>query len=71
MTSLFDPIKIGALNLPNRIIMAPLTRSRSGSSRVPNDLMKEYYTQRSTAGLIISEATAVAPMGVGYADTPG
>lgn len=71
MTSLFDPIKIGALNLPNRIIMAPLTRSRSGSSRIPNDLMKEYYTQRSTAGLIISEATAVAPMGVGYADTPG
>ncbi|MEH6504189.1 MAG: alkene reductase [Cycloclasticus sp.] len=71
MTSLFDPIKIGALDLPNRIIMSPLTRSRSGSSRVPNDLMKEYYTQRSSAGLIISEATAVAPMGVGYADTPG
>ena len=71
MTSLFDPIKIGALNLPNRIVMAPLTRSRSGSSRIPNDLMKEYYTQRSKAGLIISEATAVAPMGVGYADTPG
>jgi len=71
MTSLFDPIKIGALNLPNRIIMAPLTRCRSGSSRVPNELMLEYYTQRSTAGLIISEATAVSPMGVGYADTPG
>ena len=71
MTSLFDPIKIGALNLPNRIVMAPLTRCRSGSSRVPNDLMVEYYTQRSTAGLIISEATAVSPMGVGYADTPG
>ncbi|PCH83754.1 MAG: alkene reductase [Piscirickettsiaceae bacterium] len=71
MTSLFDPIKIGALNLPNRIIMAPLTRCRSGSNRVPNDLMVEYYTQRSTAGLIISEATVVSPMGVGYAETPG
>lgn len=71
MTSLFDPIKIGALNLPNRIIMAPLTRSRAGSSRTPNDLMREYYTQRTTAGLIISEATSVTPMGVGYADTPG
>jgi len=71
MTSLFDPIKIGALDLPNRIIMSPLTRCRSGSSRIPNDLMVEYYTQRSTAGLIISEATAVSPMGVGYADTPG
>jgi len=71
MTSLFDSIKIGALNLPNRIVMAPLTRCRSGSSRIPNDLMVEYYAQRSTAGLIISEATAVTPMGVGYADTPG
>lgn len=71
MTGLFDPIKIGALDLPNRIIMSPLTRCRSGSSRIPNDLMLEYYTQRSTAGLIISEATAVSPMGVGYADTPG
>jgi 2,4-dienoyl-CoA reductase-like NADH-dependent reductase (Old Yellow Enzyme family) len=71
MTNLFDPIKIGALDLPNRIIMAPLTRSRSGSSRVPNDLMREYYTQRASAGMIISEATSVTPMGVGYADTPG
>jgi len=71
MTRLFDPIKIGSLELPNRIVMAPLTRSRSGSSRIPNKLMAEYYVQRSTAGLIISEATAVSPMGVGYADTPG
>jgi len=71
MTRLFDPIKIGALELPNRIVMAPLTRSRSGSSRIPNALMAEYYVQRSTAGLIISEATAVSPMAVGYADTPG
>lgn len=71
MSSLFNPIQIGALNLPNRIIMSPLTRARAGSSRVPNNLMREYYTNRATAGLIISEATSIAPMGVGYADTPG
>jgi 2,4-dienoyl-CoA reductase-like NADH-dependent reductase (Old Yellow Enzyme family) len=72
MTTLFDPIKIGALELPNRIIMAPLTRARAiGAGRVPNALMTEYYVQRASAGLIISEATAVTPQGVGYADTPG
>jgi 2,4-dienoyl-CoA reductase-like NADH-dependent reductase (Old Yellow Enzyme family) len=71
MSLLFTPVKVGALTLPNRIIMAPLTRSRAGVSRMPNALMKEYYTQRAAAGLIISEATAVSPMGVGYADTPG
>lgn len=71
MTTLFTPLTLGALNLPNRIIMAPLTRSRAGESRTPNSLMKEYYTQRASAGLLISEATSVIPMGVGYADTPG
>jgi len=72
MTSLFDPIRIGDLDLPNRVIMAPLTRSRAvGGQRVPNALMAEYYVQRASAGLIISEATAVTPQGVGYADTPG
>jgi 2,4-dienoyl-CoA reductase-like NADH-dependent reductase (Old Yellow Enzyme family) len=72
MTTLFDPIKIGDLQLANRIIMAPLTRSRAiGDGRVPNALMTEYYVQRASAGLIISEATAVSPHGVGYADTPG
>jgi 2,4-dienoyl-CoA reductase-like NADH-dependent reductase (Old Yellow Enzyme family) len=72
MTSLFDPIRIGDLNLANRIVMAPLTRSRAGGGkRVPNALMAEYYVQRASAGLIISEATAVTPQGVGYADTPG
>jgi 2,4-dienoyl-CoA reductase-like NADH-dependent reductase (Old Yellow Enzyme family) len=72
MTTLFDPIKVGALELPNRIVMAPLTRSRAvGAGRVPNALMAEYYVQRAEAGLILSEATAVTPMGVGYADTPG
>jgi 2,4-dienoyl-CoA reductase-like NADH-dependent reductase (Old Yellow Enzyme family) len=72
MTTLFDPLKVGALELPNRIVMAPLTRSRAdGGGRVPNALMAEYYAQRASAGLILSEATSVTPMGVGYADTPG
>lgn len=72
MANLFDPIKIGDLTLNNRIIMAPLTRARAvGGDRVPNALMAEYYVQRASAGLILSEATAVTPQGVGYADTPG
>ena len=71
MTTLFDPIKLGSLELPNRIIMAPLTRCRADEGRVPNALMAEYYTQRASAGLIISEATSVTPLGVGYPDTPG
>ena len=71
MSTLFDPIQIGDLHLHNRIIMAPLTRCRADEGRVPNALMAEYYVQRASAGLIISEATAVTPMGVGYPDTPG
>jgi 2,4-dienoyl-CoA reductase-like NADH-dependent reductase (Old Yellow Enzyme family) len=72
MSKLFNPIKIGDLNLPNRVFMAPLTRSRAiGEGRVPNALMTEYYVQRASAGLILTEATAVTPQGVGYADTPG
>jgi 2,4-dienoyl-CoA reductase-like NADH-dependent reductase (Old Yellow Enzyme family) len=71
MTNLFEPIRLGDLELPNRIIMAPLTRSRAGASRTANPLMAEYYSQRASAGLILSEATVVSPMGVGYADTPG
>ena len=72
MPSLFDPLKAGALSLPNRIIMAPLTRSRAtANTRVPTDLQVEYYTQRASAGLIISEATSITPRGVGYAATPG
>jgi 2,4-dienoyl-CoA reductase-like NADH-dependent reductase (Old Yellow Enzyme family) len=71
MPSLFDAVRIGAWDLPNRIVMAPLTRSRAGAERLPNSLMAEYYRQRASAGLIISEATSVTPMGVGYADTPG
>ncbi|WFB35429.1 alkene reductase [Kiritimatiellota bacterium B12222] len=69
--NLFSPLRIGALELSNRVIMAPLTRCRASEGRVPNDLMVEYYAQRASAGLIISEATAVDPMGVGYPDTPG
>ncbi|HQT25086.1 MAG TPA: alkene reductase [Burkholderiales bacterium] len=71
MSSLFDPIKLGDIALPNRIIMAPLTRCRASGGRVPNRLMMEYYAQRASAGLILSEATSVTPKGVGYPDTPG
>ncbi len=71
MPNLFDPLTLGELQLPNRIIMAPLTRARSGPTRVPNALMAEYYRQRAGAGLILTEATVVSPQGVGYADTPG
>ena len=71
VASLLDPIRLGDLDLPNRIVMAPLTRSRASEGRVPNDLMREYYVQRAGAGLILSEATSVTPMGVGYPDTPG
>jgi 2,4-dienoyl-CoA reductase-like NADH-dependent reductase (Old Yellow Enzyme family) len=71
MPTLLSPLRLGDLDLPNRIILAPLTRSRASPGRVPNALMAEYYRQRSSAGLILSEATSVTPMGVGYADTPG
>ena len=72
MPTLFDPITIGNLTLKNRIVMAPLTRARAGGGgRVQNALMAKYYEQRSSAGLILSEATSVTPQGVGYADTPG
>jgi hypothetical protein len=71
MPSLLDPLRVGPWDLPNRIIMAPLTRCRSSAGRVPNELMVEYYTQRASAGLILTEATSVTPMGVGYPDTPG
>jgi 2,4-dienoyl-CoA reductase-like NADH-dependent reductase (Old Yellow Enzyme family) len=68
---LLDPIKMGDWDLPNRMIMAPLTRCRASEGRVPNALMAQYYAQRATAGLIISEATCISPMAVGYPDTPG
>lgn len=68
---LFTPFQLGALTLPNRIIMAPLTRNRANADNSPNDLNVRYYTQRASAGLIISEATQVSPQGVGYPLTPG
>ena len=71
MPSLFDPLRIGDLDLPNRVIMAPLTRLRAGETHQPNALMAEYYAQRASAGLIISEAVPVAPQGVGYQGVPG
>jgi 2,4-dienoyl-CoA reductase-like NADH-dependent reductase (Old Yellow Enzyme family) len=71
MPTLFDPLHFGDLLLPSRIIMAPLTRCHAGESRVPNDLMREYYVQRSSAGLILTEATSISPQGVGYAGSPG
>ncbi len=68
---LLAPIRVGGLDLPNRVFMSPLTRCRASAGRLPNPLMRDYYVQRASAGLILSEATAVTPMGVGYPDTPG
>ncbi|WP_460846740.1 N-ethylmaleimide reductase [Nocardioides ultimimeridianus] len=72
MTSLFDPVTLGAVTLPNRILMAPLTRMRASQpGDVPNALMADYYRQRASAGLIVSEGTQISPQGKGYMDTPG
>ncbi|NYT77441.1 alkene reductase [Alcaligenaceae bacterium] len=71
MTKLFEPLQLGAVTLQNRIVMAPLTRNRASEGRVPNDLMRRYYCQRASAGLIVSEATSISPQGVGYPHTPG
>ena len=71
MPTLFTPITLGDLALNNRIIMAPLTRCRADAGRVPSEMMVEYYRQRASAGLILTEATSVTPMGVGYPNTPG
>lgn len=71
MSLLFEPLQLGDLTLSNRIFMAPLTRCRASAGRIPNALMAEYYAQRASAGLILSEATSVNAMGVGYPDTPG
>ena len=68
---LFQPVTFGDLHLSNRVVLAPLTRARAIDERTPNELMREYYVQRATAGLILTEATSVSPQGVGYADTPG
>jgi 2,4-dienoyl-CoA reductase-like NADH-dependent reductase (Old Yellow Enzyme family) len=71
MSQLFEPLQVGSLQIPNRVIMAPLTRCRADEGRVPSDLAREYYVQRASAGLILTEATSVTAIGVGYPNTPG
>jgi N-ethylmaleimide reductase len=71
MPSLFDPITIGAITCPNRIFMAPLTRGRATREHVPTELMKTYYVQRASAGLIITEATGMSRQGLGWPYAPG
>ena len=71
MKTLFYSVQLGDLHLKNRLVMAPLTRCRASEDRIPNALMADYYRQRSSAGLIISEGTAISPTAVGYPDTPG
>lgn len=71
MSRLFDPLVLGAVSAPNRILMAPLTRARAGREAIPNDLMAAYYAQRAGAGLIISEATGISREGLGWPGAPG
>jgi N-ethylmaleimide reductase len=71
MTTLFDPLHFGDMRAANRIVMAPLTRNRAGPGQVPTALMATYYTQRASAGLIVTEATQISAEGQGYLDTPG
>lgn len=68
---LFQSLKAGAFKFPNRMVMAPLTRCRASAGRVPNAMMAEYYVQRASFGMILTEATSISPMGVGYPNTPG
>ncbi|QHI95131.1 alkene reductase [Aristophania vespae] len=71
MPNLFDPIQLGSIKTSNRVFMAPLTRGRADKNAVPTELMIEYYTQRATAGLIISEATGISRQGLGWINAPG
>ncbi|MGD9150747.1 MAG: alkene reductase, partial [Desulfobacterales bacterium] len=68
---LFEPLQMGDLELKNRIVLAPMTRGRAGAKRIANDLMAEYYFQRASAGLLITEATVVSAQGNGWVDSPG
>src|SRR5471032_3467495 len=70
MSLLFSKATLGSLTLQNRLVMCPLTRSRAAGN-VPNDLMVEYYSQRASAGLIITEGTSPSPNGLGYPRIPG
>ncbi|QZZ22035.1 alkene reductase [Leptothermofonsia sichuanensis E412] len=69
--TMLSPVRLGAYELPNRIVMAPLTRNRAGAGNVPGPLNATYYEQRASAGLIVTEATQISPQGVGYPSTPG
>ena len=69
--SLFSPVSLGDIRLANRIVMAPMTRDRAGSGDVPTELMVEYYAQRASAGLIVTEGVQPGPAGKGYWRTPG
>ena len=75
MSNLFEPLRVGDIDLATRLVMAPLTRNRASPGQVPNELMAQYYAQRADpatgAGLLITEATQIAPLGQGYLDTPG
>ena len=71
MTSLYSPIQLGELSLRNRVFMAPLTRNRANPDGTPGPWAETYYCQRSSAGLIITEATQISAMGKGYVNTPG
>jgi N-ethylmaleimide reductase len=68
---IFSPLRLGPLQLPNRVVMAPMTRNRAGRGNAPGPLNATYYAQRASAGLIISEATQISPQGLGYPGTPG
>src|SRR6185437_13791506 len=68
---LFSPYRLGPLQLPNRLVMAPMTRNRAGPANVPGSMNATYYRQRASAGLIVTEGTQVSPRGQGYAGTPG
>ena len=71
MSDLFSPLRLGAIELPNRVVMSSLTRNRAGAGNVPTDLAVEYYRQRATAGLILTEASPICPEAHGYPRTPG
>lgn len=71
VVDLFTPVKVGDYELPNRIVMAPMTRNRAGDGNIVNQMHAAYYSQRASAGLIITEATQISAQGVGYPATPG
>ena len=71
MTDLFAPYQLGPFTLPNRLVMAPLTRNRTGVGEAPTELAAQYYAQRASAGLIITEGTQPSAVGQGYPHTPG